>query len=68
MSPTPEPPQGLYLDSCRTRYLATQERRTGRWSIQKQTGERGRPTAPFECPDFPASVNAGIFTYAPETT
>ena len=67
MSPSPEPRPGIYLDSCGTRYLATQEKRTGCWRIQKQTGEKGRPPAAFECPDFIARVNAGIFTYSPES-
>ena len=66
MSPSPEPATGLYLDSCGTRYLATHEKRTG-WWIQKQTGERGRPPAAFQRPDFAASVNAGIFTPLTDT-
>ena len=66
MSPIPEPATGIYLDSCGTRYLATHEKRTG-WHIQKQTGERGRPPAAFQKPDFPAAVLAQIFIKAPET-
>ena len=66
MSPTPEPRAGLYLDSIGTRYLATHEKRTG-WWIQRQTGEKSRPPAPFQRPDFAASVNAGVFTYSPDS-
>ena len=66
MSPTPEPQPGRYLDSSGTPYEATHHKKLG-WHIQKMSGERGRPPAPYQKPDFAASVCAGIFTKSPET-
>ena len=65
MSPTPEPPQGLYRDSCGTRYLTRLDKKTG-WWMQKQVPPGDWPAKPFQRPDFNAAVLATIFTFSPD--
>ena len=66
MSPSLPPPlPGRYVDSCGTPYAATLHPKTG-WWLQRRPGAPGRPSAPFQRPDFPASVAAGLFTRQPD--
>ena len=65
MSPAPPPTPGLYPDSCGAPYAATLHPKTG-WWLQKR-GRRpfgGPDPPPFQRPDFPAAVHAGLFTFA----
>ena len=66
MSPTPEPPTGMYRDSTGTRYLATHEKRSG-WWIQKQPAFGCAGPDAFQRPDFPAAVLAKIFIKSSDT-
>jgi len=59
MSPMPEPQPGRYLDRCGTPYEASRDKQA-RWWVKKLTTKE--PVA-YPKPDFPAAVNAGIFTY-----
>ena len=66
MSPTmPEPTPGLYADSCGTPYLASRHPKTG-WHLHKNPATTAPETA-YSKPDFSAAVNAGIFTFQPDT-
>jgi hypothetical protein len=61
MSTMPEPQPGRYLDSCGTLYEATRHPKNG-WHLRKNPAATEKETA-YPKPDFPAAVNAGIFTY-----
>ena len=61
----PEPTPGLYKDSCGTPYLASRHPKTG-WHLHKHPTTTAPETA-YQKPDFSAAVNAGIFTFQPDT-
>ena len=61
----PEPTPGLYADTCGTPYLASRHPKTG-WHLHKHPTTTAPETA-YSKPDFSAAVNAGIFTFHPDT-